>query len=116
MKMLDRKQWGMISDAQWVDLNGDDFLDLVLVGDWMPITVLINNQGKSFENKTLDYGLANTSGLWNTVEIHDFDDNGLPDIIAGNSGVNSKWHPTKERPVKLYLDDFDENQQADKIL
>jgi hypothetical protein len=116
MKMLDRKQWGMISDAQWVDLNGDDFLDLVLVGDWMPITVLINNQGKSFENKTLDYGLANTSGLWNTVEIHDFDDNGLPDIIAGNSGVNSKWHPTKERPVKLYLDDFDENQQADPII
>lgn len=116
MKIIDRKQWGMISDAQWVDLNGDHFLDLVLVGDWMPITVLINQQGKSFENKTLEYGLANTSGLWNTVEIHDFDQNGLPDIIAGNSGINSKWHPSKERPVKLYLDDFDENQQADPII
>jgi len=116
MKIFDRKQWGMISDAKWVDLNGDDFLDLVLVGDWMPITILINNEGKSFENKTLEYGLADTYGLWNTVEIYDFDQNGHPDIIAGNSGINFKWHPTKESPVKLYLDDFDENQQADPII
>lgn len=116
MKILDRKQWGMISDAKWVDLNKDDFLDLVLVGDWMPVTVLINNDGKSFENKTLEYGLSNTYGLWNTVEIFDFDQDGYPDIIAGNSGINSKWHPTIERPVKLYLDDFDQNQQADPVI
>ena len=116
MKILDRKQWGMISDAKWVDLNGDSFLDLVLAGDWMPITILINNQGKSFKNKTLEYGLTNTYGLWNTLEIFDFDQNGHPDIIAVNSGINSKWHPTKERPVKLFLDDFDENQQVDPII
>ena len=116
MKILDRKQWGMISDAKWVDLNKDDFLDLVLVGDWMPVTVLINNDGKSFENKTLEYGLSNTYGLWNTVEIFDFNQDGYPDIIAGNSGINSKWHPTIERPVKLYLDDFDQNQQADPVI
>tara|TARA_B100000780_G_scaffold272644_2_gene235141 strand:- start:183 stop:3434 length:3252 start_codon:yes stop_codon:yes gene_type:complete len=116
MKILDRKQWGMISDAKWVDLNGDSFLDLVLAGDWMPITILINNQGKSFKNKTLEYGLTNTYGLWNTLEIFDFDQNGHPDIIAGNSGINSKWHPTEERPVKLFLDDFDENQQVDPII
>ena len=73
MKILDRKQWGMISDAKWADLNGDRFLDLILVGDWMPITILINNQGKSFENKTLEFGLGNTQGLWNTVELFDFD-------------------------------------------
>ena len=116
MKILNRKQWGMISDAKWVDLNKDDFLDLVLVGDWMPVTVLINNDGKSFENKTLEYGLSNTYGLWNTVEIFDFNQDGYPDIIAGNSGINSKWHPTIERPVKLYLDDFDQNQQADPVI
>ena len=69
MKILNRKQ-GMISD-QMVDLNKDDFLDLVLVGDWMPVTVLINNDGKSFENKTLEYGLSNLWAL-NTVEIFDF--------------------------------------------
>jgi len=116
MKILDRKQWGMISDAKWADLNGDRFLDLILVGDWMPITILINNQGKSFENKTLEFGLGNTQGLWNTVELFDFDQNGFLDIIAGNSGTNSKWHPSETRPVKLYLDDFDENQQADPIV
>ncbi len=116
MKILDRKQWGMLKDAKWVDLNKDTFLDLVLVGDWMPVTILINKKGELFENKTLEYGLADTYGLWNTVEIFDFNQDGYLDIIAGNSGINSKWQPTVKQPVTLYLDDFDENQQADPII
>jgi len=116
MKILDRKQWGMISDAKWVDLNKDGFLDLVLVGDWMPVTILINKEGKSFENKTLEYGLADTHGLWNTVAVFDFNQDGYLDLVAGNSGINSKWQPTVARPVSMYLDDFDENEQADPII
>ena len=60
MKIIDRKQWGMITDAQWIDINQDDYLDLILVGDWMPITILINQRGKAFENQTAAYGLEAT--------------------------------------------------------
>jgi len=116
MKILDRQQWGMITDAQWADLNQDGFLDLVLVGDWMPITVLINKAGKSFENQTKAYGLEQTQGLWNTLEIADFNQDGLLDIVAGNAGTNGKWQANPKQPIRLYLDDFDNNQQADPII
>jgi len=116
MKILIKEQFGMLTDSAWVDLNNDGFLDLVLVGDWMPITVLINQQGKGFENQTANYGLQHTQGLWNTVAFFDFDQNGFLDIIAGNVGENFKWKPNSESPVTLYLDDFDENQQVDPII
>ena len=116
MKMLDRKQWGMITDAQWIDLNQDDYLDLILVGDWMPITILINQRGKAFENQTAAYGLEATQGLWNTVLVEDFNKDGFLDIVAGNAGSNLKWDASLEKPVVLYLDDFDNNKQADPII
>ncbi len=116
MKMIAREQWGMITDAQWVDLNQDNYLDLVLVGDWMPITVLINKEGKTFENQTKAYGLDQTQGLWNTVLVDDFNNDGKLDIVAGNAGLNTKWEAYPDKPIYLYLDDFDNNQQADPIL
>lgn len=116
MKMIAREQWGMITDAQWVDLNQDSFLDLVLVGDWMPITILINKAGKAFENQTSAYGLSQTQGLWNTVLVDDFNKDGHLDIVAGNAGLNTKWEAHPKKPIFLYLDDFDKNQQADPIL
>lgn len=116
MKMIAREQWGMITDAQWVDLNQDQFLDLVLVGDWMPITILINKAGKSFENQTSAYGLSQTQGMWNTVLVDDFNNDGHLDIVAGNAGLNTKWEAHPKKPIFLYLDDFDNNKQADPIL
>ncbi|RLD27118.1 MAG: RNA-binding protein [Bacteroidetes bacterium] len=107
---------GMVTDSEWVDINNDKFLDLVVVGDWMPITILINNGDATFTNKTLDYGLENTQGMWNTVKVLDLDGNGQKDIIAGNTGLNFKWKASIERPVKLYLDDFDNNGQLDPII
>ena len=116
MKIIDRKQWGMITDAQWIDLNQDDYLDLILVGDWMPITILINQRGKAFENQTAAYGLEATQGLWNTVLVEDFNKDGFLDIVAGNAGSNLMWDASPEKPVVLYLDDFDNNKQADPII
>jgi len=111
-----KKRLGMVTASQWVDINNDKLLDLIVVGDWMPITVLINNGDDTFINKTLDYKLENTHGMWNTVKVVDIDRNGQKDIIAGNAGLNFKWKASKERPVKLYLDDFDENGQLDPII
>jgi len=115
-EMIDNQRIGMITDSKWADINGDKFPDLIVVGDWMPITVLINNEGKSFTNETKSFGLENTNGMWNTIEIGDIDKNGTLDIIGGNAGLNFKWKASVTNPVKLYLDDFDENGQLDPII
>ena len=107
---------GMVTDSKFTDLNDDGILDLVVVGDWMPVTVLIGEGEDSFSNQTTNYGLGNTSGFWNTVEIVDLNDDGKLDIIAGNSGLNHKWHASESSPVVVYLDDFDENSSLDPII
>lgn len=115
-EIIQKTRLGMITDSEWVDINGDNFPDLIIVGDWMPITVLINNGGKSFTNQTRSFGLENTNGMWNTVKIVDIDQNGTLDIIGGNAGLNFKWKASVTNPVKLYLDDFDEDGRLDPII
>lgn len=114
--IVEKQKFGMVTDSKWVDLNNDDLLDLIIVGDWMPVTIMINTGDMKFENKTKDFGLENTEGLWNVVTTADLDKNGYQDIILGNAGLNLKWKASKDRPVKLYLHDFDENQQLDPII
>ncbi len=114
--VLQQDRIGMVTDSQWADLNNDGLLDLVIVGDWMPVTILINQGNSKFLNETRKYGLENTQGMWNTITITDVDSNGYNDIIAGNAGLNFKWKASPERPVKLYLDDFDGNKQSDPLI
>jgi len=115
-KIVQKSRLGMVTDSKWADINGDKLLDLVVVGDWMPITVLINNGDKTFTNQTKSLGLENTKGLWNTIAIEDIDQNGTMDIVGGNQGLNFKWKASVEHPVKLYLDDFDKNGQLDPFI
>jgi len=115
-ELLARETYGLITDSAWGDMNQDGFLDLVLVGDFMPITVLINKEGKSFENQTQKLGLAHSSGLWNTIALEDLDGDGRLDILAGNAGLNLKLKASKEKPIEIYLEDFDENGQLDPIV
>jgi hypothetical protein len=112
-ELLERKDYGMITDSAWGDINQDGLLDLVLVGDFMPITVLINKDGRNFENQTEALGLANTQGLWNTVLLQDLNGDNKPEIIAGNAGLNMKIQASVDRPVEIYLEDFDKNEQLD---
>ena len=63
---------GMITDMRWVDVDQDQDLDMVIVGEWMPVTIFINNNGE-FENSTEAAGLAETNGWWNHLETGDFD-------------------------------------------
>ncbi|WP_086475898.1 VCBS repeat-containing protein [Arenibacter amylolyticus] len=115
-EIVESGPYGMITDSQWADLNNDGYLDLIMVGDWMPITVLMNNGDNTFSNQTKALGLEHTAGMWNTVLVADLDGNGHLDIAAGNAGLNFKWKASPTQPVKLYIDDFDENEQSDPII
>jgi hypothetical protein len=106
---------GMITDAAWIDLNGDNKKDLIIVGEWMPVTVFINNNGK-FENRTKDYFDKDYSGWWNKLSVGDFNNDGKPDLIIGNMGLNTQCRATDKQPAELYYKDFDENGSVDPIL
>jgi hypothetical protein len=114
--VLQQERVGMVTDSEWADFNNDGLLDLVIVGDWMPVTVLINQGDSKFLNETKSLGLENTSGMWNTVAVTDIDTNGQPDLIVGNAGLNFKIKASVENPMKLYIDDFDDNGQPDPII
>ena len=107
---------GMVTDSKYADINNDGIMDLVVIGDWMPISILIGEGDNKFTNQTTNYNLGKSSGFWNTVEILDINKDGKLDIIAGNSGLNHKWKANEESPVKVYLDDFDENSSLDPII
>jgi len=106
---------GMVQDASWQDLNKDGFKDLILVGHWMPITVLLNKKGKQFEIQK-NNGLKLSNGLWNTLAVADFDKDGDMDFIAGNWGENTLLKASKKQPVNLYVSDFDKNGKTEPII
>lgn len=103
---------GMVSSAIWSDVNNDDWTDLVVVGEWMPITFFINEKGKSFSSFKLD----NSAGWWNSISGADFDNDGDIDYVAGNLGLNSIYKASANEPVTVYAKDFDNNGSFDPIL
>ncbi len=109
------ENFGMITDAQWADMNGDGIKDLILVGDWLPISIFINKDGK-LQNETLTYFDTPYSGWWNTLEVADFNTDGKLDIIAGNMGINTQFKVSDSEPAELYYDDFDQNGSVDPLL
>jgi len=106
---------GMVNDALWTDFNNDGWQDLILAGEWMPITFLENREGK-FENVTGRSGIGDRKGWWYSLTAGDFDSDGDTDYIAGNLGLNTIYKASKERPVSVYADDFDNNGAYDAIL
>lgn len=105
---------GNVQDAIWIDLNNDNLKELIVVGHWMPISIF-NNTGKNLElNK--NNNLQFTNGWWNAVKATDFDKDGDIDLIAGNWGLNSRLNATKNQPIKLYRNDFDDNGSEEPVL
>ncbi|MDW3652571.1 MAG: VCBS repeat-containing protein [Bacteroidia bacterium] len=103
------KEMGMITDASWTDLNGDEQADLVFVGDWEAIRYWINGTEEFVS-------LPNSEGWWNSLEIADMDQDGDMDMIVGNLGLNSQIKASPTEPVELYYKDFDQNSAIDPIL
>lgn len=106
---------GMITDAAWVDLNKDSKPDLVVAGEWMPVTVYINENGKLVD-RSAQYIRAKTSGWWSCLKVADVDNDGDPDLIAGNFGMNNQFKASPETPVTLYYADYDNNGSIDPIV
>jgi hypothetical protein len=106
---------GLITASELIDMNSDGKLDLILAGEYMPITVLINT-GTSLENKTSTYFNSLLSGWWNKLSKADLDGDGDMDLIAGNFGLNSQFEANESKKLRLYAADFDQNGSIDPIL
>lgn len=106
---------GIVRAALWSDVDNDERMDLVVVGEWMPITVF-RNTPTGFVNATSSLGLDSTTSWWYSVTGADVDNDGDVDYICGNFGENSRYHPTKELPVEIFAADFDENGSVDALV
>jgi hypothetical protein len=106
---------GMVTDAVWIDINKDGKPDLVIVGEWMPVKVFINHEGK-FVDASADYIKFPSSGWWNTIYAEDMDADGDADLVIGNCGLNTQFHCNEKEPLTMYFKDFDDNGSIDPIL
>jgi hypothetical protein len=99
---------GMVCDALFTDFNNDGWPDLILAGEWMPVTFLQNNKGV-FKNVTANTGLSDKTGWWNTIAAGDFRHKGRMDYILGNAGLNTLFQASDQYPVYITAKDFDKN-------
>ncbi len=110
----DLRRVGMVTDAVWADTDGDGDLDLVVVGEWMPVRLFENDGGTL--RPVEDPGLAGTEGWWTRVVATDLDGDGDLDLVVGNLGLNTKLQASPERPVEMVVADFDGNGSTEQIL
>ncbi|MCK4465730.1 MAG: VCBS repeat-containing protein [Bacteroidales bacterium] len=106
---------GMVTDASWSDYDGDGDLDIVIVGEWMPVTILENRNG-NFVKKKLSKTLEHTTGWWYSIKAADLDGDGDEDYILGNLGLNYKYKANPDEPFTINYNDFDLNGKNDIVL
>ena len=104
-------QAGMVKDAFWEDFDNNGYKDLILAVEWGPLQIFYNDPTHQLTPKSVS-----GSGWWNFVRPLDFDNDGDIDFVAGNLGLNSKLKASDARPVRLYVNDFDSNDQIEQIM
>ena len=107
----DLSRIGMVKDGVWADIDSDGDNDLILALEWGPVTILYRNGERYVKAE-----LKGTNGWWNFILPADYDQDGDIDFIAGNTGKNSKLKPSADRPVKMFVNDFDDNGQPEQII
>ncbi len=110
----DLEHIGMVTDALWADVDGDRRLDLIVVGEWMPITIF-RNTGTRLTRLTTK-GLEHSTGWWNRIIATDVDGDGRIDFVVGNLGLNTRLHATPAEPARMYVKDFDGNGFPEQIV
>jgi len=106
---------GMVTDAAWVDINKDGWQDLIVAGEFMPITVFENHNGV-LVNETKTYGLDNSNGWWCRILADDFDNDGDTDLVIGNLGTNTQLKASDKEPLSIVYGNFYGNGATDAIL
>jgi enediyne biosynthesis protein E4 len=106
------QKFGMITDAVWLDINQDKNNDLIVVGEWMPVSVFVNVNNK-LQNETNKYFSKTYNGWWNKIDTADFNNDQKPDLIIGNMGANTQCKVSDQEPAEIYFKDFDNNGSVD---
>jgi hypothetical protein len=106
---------GMVTDALWIDVDGDRRLDLVVVGEWMPITIFRNTGNGKLERLNTP-GLEQSHGWWNRIVAGDFTGDGRTDFVVGNLGLNTRLQATADQPATMHVKDFDRNGFVEQIV
>ena len=106
---------GLIRDMLWEDVDSDGDKDIILAGEWMALKIFINEKGEFKESKDAFFSLK-TNGWWSSLASGDFDADGDIDIIAGNHGLNSRFKASPDKPVSMYVNDFDLNGTIEQII
>lgn len=109
------KEIGMVTSAIWSDIDNDGWKDLVVVGEWMPVSVFKNDQG-FLRNITEELGLTPTRGWWNSIQGADVTNNGYTDFILGNLGLNSRYTTSSDASLQVHMADFDNNGTEEGII
>jgi hypothetical protein len=107
------KNIGMVTAALWTDVNNDGQPDLIVVGEWMPVAVFINSNGKLLQKND---AIPHSAGWWNSIAGADFDSDGDTDYLLGNLGFNSNYKATTEEPVSVYISDLNKDGVHDPVL
>ncbi len=107
---------GMVSTAAFSDVDADGWPDLIVAGDWMPIKVFKNENGRRFKEITSKVGLDKTNGWWSKIQLADVDGDGDMDLVAGNMGTNTQYKCSLAEPLITYVGDFNNDGSIDPIM
>jgi hypothetical protein len=109
------KAAGMITDAQWLDYDKDGKTDLVVTGEYMPVK-LYHNEGGKLKEVSGVAGLDKSNGWWNRLIVADINQDGYPDLVGGNHGLNSRFKASVLKPVRMYVSDFDSSGMIKQVV